>query len=275
MEGRTTFQRTHGVAAAARASKGAWLSRSRQLYEVTQVPALRVSKKTDGQVLPQLGPLEAGSVDTPRAGTKRAPAEGHSPRKTDVQQHRGETSGRSPAAGGATADLGKPDRPDRGRKVPTIVPVLGRDKVPLMPTNAARARKLLSRGEAVVASAFPFVIRMKHITVTDGTAVVQDMGLGIDPGSKHTGLAVFVSSGQAHAARRGVYAVRVDHRSDVITRHMRARAQHRRRRRQKLRYREPRFLHRTKPEGWLAPSLRHRVDGVMSMVDKLRGIGFL
>lgn len=139
-----------------------------------------------------------------------------------------------------------------------------------MPTNAARARKLLRRGDAVVTSAVPFVIRMKHITTTDGTAVVQDMGLGIDPGSRRTGLAVFVSSDPVQVARRGVYAVRVDHRSRVITRHMRSRAQHRRRRRQKLRYREPRFSHRTKPKGWLAPSLQHRVDGVMSMVNKLR-----
>lgn len=234
------------------------------------MPALHVSKKTDGGVLPQLRPLEAVSVDTPRAGTKRVAAEGHSPRKTDVQHHRGETSGRSPAAGGATADPGKPGRPDRGRKTPDIVPVLGRDKEPLMPTSPAHARKLLRRGDAVVASPVPFVIRMKHIAITDGTAMVQEMGLGIDPGSKHTGLAVFVSSDPVQAARRGVYAVRVDHRSNVITRHMRTRAQHRRRRRQKLRYREPRFSHRTKPEGWLAPSLRHRVDGVMSMVNKLR-----
>lgn len=234
------------------------------------MPALHVSKKTDGGVLPQLRPLEAVSADTPRAGTKRVAADGHSSRKTDVQHDRGETSGSSPAAGGATVDPGKPGRPDRGRKTPNIVPVLGRDKEPLMPTSPAHARKLLRRGDAVVASAVPFAIRMKHITTTDGTAVVQDMGLGIDPGSKHTGLAVFISSDPAHAARRGVYAVRIDHRAGVITRHMRSRAQHRRRRRQKLRYREPRFSHRTKPEGWLAPSLQHRVDGVMSMVAKLQ-----
>jgi hypothetical protein len=36
-----------------------------------------------------------------------------------------------------------------------------------------------------------------------------------------------------------------------------------------LRYRSPRFLNRTKPKGWLAPSLRHRVDGTMSWVARL------
>ncbi|MHA7297671.1 RNA-guided endonuclease IscB [Pseudarthrobacter sp. MDT3-1] len=231
---------------------------------------LHVSKKTDGGVLPQLRPIEAASADTPRAGSKRVAADGHSLRKTGVQHDRGETSGRSPAVGGVTAAPGISGQPAQGRKALNLVPVLGRDKAPLMPTSPARARKLLKRGQAVVASLVPFVIRMKHITTTDRTASVQDIGLGIDPGSKHTGLAVFVSSGPCSASRKGVFAIRVDHRSDVITRHMKSRAQHRRGRRSRLRYRAPRFLHRTKPRGWLAPSLQHRVDGVMSMVNKLK-----
>lgn len=234
------------------------------------MPALRVRKKTDGGVLPQLRTNEAASADKPRACTKRDAVDGHLPRKPGVQHHRGETSGRSPAAGGVTADPGKPGQPEQGRKAQPIVPVLGKDKMPLMPTSAARARKLLRNGQAVVVSVVPFVIRLKHKTTTDGTASVQEMGLGIDPGSKHTGLAVFVVSDPERAARRGVYAVRVDHRSGVITQHMRSRAQHRRHRRGRLRYREPRFSNRTRPEGWLAPSLQHRVDGVMSMVNKLR-----
>lgn len=37
-----------------------------------------------------------------------------------------------------------------------------------------------------------------------------------------------------------------------------------RRRSVNLRYRAPRFHNRTKPKGWLVPSLQHRVDAVMA-----------
>ncbi|WP_275957880.1 RRXRR domain-containing protein, partial [Rhabdochromatium marinum] len=48
------------------------------------------------------------------------------------------------------------------------------------------------------------------------------------------------------------------------------RACRRRRRTQNLRHRAPRFLNRTKPEGWLAPSLRHRLDTTLSWVARLQ-----
>ncbi|WP_420826360.1 RRXRR domain-containing protein [Rhabdochromatium marinum] len=37
-----------------------------------------------------------------------------------------------------------------------------------------------------------------------------------------------------------------------------------------MRHRAPRFLNRTKPEGWLAPSLRHRLDTTLSWVARLQ-----
>ncbi|MDR2455408.1 MAG: RRXRR domain-containing protein [Deltaproteobacteria bacterium] len=48
------------------------------------------------------------------------------------------------------------------------------------------------------------------------------------------------------------------------------RSMHRRRRRsENLWYREERFNNRKRPEGWLAPSIRHRVEGVEALVKKL------
>jgi 5-methylcytosine-specific restriction endonuclease McrA len=44
----------------------------------------------------------------------------------------------------------------------------------------------------------------------------------------------------------------------------------RRRRRGTLRYRAPRFLNRTRPAGWLAPSLQHRVDTTLAWVKRLQ-----
>ncbi|MEV7524924.1 RRXRR domain-containing protein [Streptomyces sp. NPDC091371] len=43
----------------------------------------------------------------------------------------------------------------------------------------------------------------------------------------------------------------------------------RRRRSANLRYRAPRHDNRSRPDGWLPPSLRHRIDSTMSLVLRL------
>lgn len=91
--------------------------------------------------------------------------------------------------------------------------------------------------------------------------------VGLDPGSKHTGIAVFTDD---EGTRTGLVAVQLDHRGGRIRDTMAARAGYRRRRRSaNLRYRAPRFRNRVRPRGWLAPSLRHRVDTTLSWVDRL------
>ncbi|GAA0842305.1 RNA-guided endonuclease IscB [Streptosporangium amethystogenes subsp. fukuiense] len=136
---------------------------------------------------------------------------------------------------------------------------------PLDPCHPARARRLLAAGRAVVVRHTPFVIRLKDRSVADST--VAGVQVGIDPGSKHTGLAVFTGHG---GSRGGRYAIQLDHRGALIRDRLAARSRYRRRRRSaNLRYRAPRFLNRTKPKGWLAPSLQHRVDTTVSWVARL------
>jgi 5-methylcytosine-specific restriction endonuclease McrA len=97
---------------------------------------------------------------------------------------------------------------------------------------------------------------------------VHGVHVGIDPGSKHTGISVFAEHG---GARSGKYAIQLDHRSGLIRDKLTARAAYRRGRRgRNLRYRAPRFSNRIRPKGWLAPSLAHRVDTTMSIVRRLR-----
>lgn len=118
----------------------------------------------------------------------------------------------------------------------------------------------------MVARHTPFVIRLKDRTVAEST--VTGVELGIDPGSKHTGIAVFTSTKEG--SRTGRYGIQLDHRGGGIRDKLSARANYRRRRRSaNLRYRSPRFSNRTRPEGWLAPSLRHRVDTTLSWVGRL------
>ncbi|MHB1844445.1 MAG: RNA-guided endonuclease IscB [Deltaproteobacteria bacterium] len=135
-----------------------------------------------------------------------------------------------------------------------------------MACHPARARKLLRSGRARVHHLAPFVIRLVDRTVAD--SVVTGVEVGIDPGSKATGISVFRSTPDG---RVGLASFEVRHRGQQIQKKMAQRAGYRRRRRSaNLRYRAPRFDNRTRPKGWLAPSLCHRVDTTMSLVGRLR-----
>ncbi|WP_240312645.1 RNA-guided endonuclease IscB [Vreelandella aquamarina] len=142
--------------------------------------------------------------------------------------------------------------------------VLDKKKQPLMPCSEKRARLLLQRGRAVVHKRYPFTIRLKD-RVGGST---QPLSLGIDPGSKTTGLALIrePDSQQRHV----LCLFELIHRGYQIKKALQQRAAFRRRRRSaNLRYRAPRFNNRTKPKGWLAPSLQHRVDTVTAWVNRL------
>nr|WP_012387033.1 RNA-guided endonuclease IscB [Acidithiobacillus caldus]ACA00199.1 HNH endonuclease-like protein [Acidithiobacillus caldus] len=141
--------------------------------------------------------------------------------------------------------------------------VLDKNRQPLMPCHPARARQLLRRGKAAVFRRFPFTIILKDRE----SGVTQPTVLKLDPGSNTTGLALV-----ADFARRGkvlVWAAELRHRGAAIRKALADRRAHRRFRRFKLRYRPARFNNRTRPSGWLAPSLQHRVDTTMTWVQRL------
>ncbi len=149
--------------------------------------------------------------------------------------------------------------------------VLDKKKRPLMPTSEKRARLLLERNRAVVVTEVPFTIRLKDRT--DGEK--QPVHVKIDPGSKQTGVAVVrisqvVDNGEVISKSHVLNLFQLTHRGQAISANLTSRSSLRRRRRGNLRYRKARFDNRTKPEGWLAPSLQHRVDTVISLVSKLR-----
>jgi 5-methylcytosine-specific restriction endonuclease McrA len=145
--------------------------------------------------------------------------------------------------------------------------VLDKHGRPLQPTTPARARQLLNAGRARVHHHSPFTIRLIDRMVED--SVVEGVDIGIDPGSRHTGIAVFTQP--EPGVRTGVFTIQVDHRGGRIRDKLAARAAYRRGRRSRnLRYRAPRFTNRRRPDGWLAPSLQHRVDTTMTWVTRLR-----
>ncbi|MEH1779323.1 MAG: RNA-guided endonuclease IscB [Nostoc sp.] len=149
--------------------------------------------------------------------------------------------------------------------------VIDTDKRPLLPVHPCLARQLLRNKKAAVYRRFPFTIILKE-SYADST--VQPLRLKIDPGAKFTGIAlVNDSSGVRGASPFGevVFAAELKHRGFAIRDALTSRRQLRRGRRlRKTRYRQPRFLNRTRPDGWLAPSLQSRVDNIKTWVEKLR-----
>lgn len=154
--------------------------------------------------------------------------------------------------------------------------VLDKHGQALMPCTEKRARLMLERGRARVHRLLPFVIRL-----TDREAVssdFQDLEIKLDPGSKFTGLAVVRVSEQVNSdtgeilkAVHVLSLIEIMHRGRQISEALTARRSMRRRRRNNLRYRAPRFLNRgNKLRGWLAPSLQHRIDTTMSWVQRIQ-----
>ena len=141
--------------------------------------------------------------------------------------------------------------------------VLDTDKRPLTPCRPARARQLLSEGKAAVFRRYPFTIILK---AAKPDAVVAPVRVKIDPGATTTGLAV-VSEHTGEV----MFAAELEHRGKAIRSALESRrALRSARRNRKTRYRPARFDNRRRPDGWLAPSLQHRVETISTWVARFR-----
>ena len=120
------------------------------------------------------------------------------------------------------------------------------------------------KGNAAVWRSYPFTIRLTNRTAA--ASVTHPHRVKLDPGSKTTGIAIV-----AEETGRVVWAGELTHRGQAIRDALlRRRAIRRNRRQRTTRYRTPRFLNRRRPEGWLAPSLQHRVATTITWVHRLR-----
>ena len=139
---------------------------------------------------------------------------------------------------------------------------------PMMPVKPEKARKLLDEGRAVVHKMYPFTIRIKD-RISDGM-VFQRIILKIDPGSRHTGIAVVRRD--ENNIDHVLFMMQINHRGDIIRKNMEKRKNARRGRRSRNRpYRSRRFWNR-KHHYELPPSLIHRVDTVDTWVYRLIAI---
>lgn len=126
-----------------------------------------------------------------------------------------------------------------------------------MPCSQRKARLLLKQKKAKIVGYKPFTIQLCYAT---GEAK-QAITIGVDEGARHVGIAI-VSQNKVLA--KGEVELRQDVHSLLLTR-----AQYRRGRRyRKTRYRKARFLNRRKPEGWLPPSIRAKLEANFVWIDK-------
>lgn len=143
--------------------------------------------------------------------------------------------------------------------------VLDRTKKPLMPCHPARARALLKKGKAKVYRRYPFTI---ILTKREG-GDTQPIEIKIDPGSRTTGIVLVAKFSRGQVV---IWAANLNHRGFWIKKLLdKRRGVRRSRRSRKTRYRKPRGKSRTKPKGWLAPSLHSRVDNVFNWTRKPMG----
>lgn len=145
-----------------------------------------------------------------------------------------------------------------------MVYVINKDGRPLMPTcRYGKVRHLLKDAKAKVIKRCPFTIQLLY----NSTNYTQAITLGVDAGSKRIGIS-------STTKQRELYAAVVELRTDIVELLSTRRTCRRARRNRKTRYRKARFLNRvsTKKEGWLAPSIKHKVDTHMAVVEKIHKI---
>ena len=138
-----------------------------------------------------------------------------------------------------------------------MVYILNENGQPLMPTeNHAKVRVLLKQGKAKVVNNCPFTIQLLY----SSTNYTQPVTLGVDAGSKHIGLS-------ATTEDKELYAADVELRNDIVKLLAARHASRRSRRSRKTRYRKSRFNNRKRDKGWLAPSIREKIDTHLKVVD--------
>ena len=143
-----------------------------------------------------------------------------------------------------------------------MVYVISKNGQPLMPTeNYAKVRILLKNKQAKVIKRCPFTIQLEY----NSTNYTQPINLGIDAGSKHIGIS-------ATTETKVLYEADVELRNDIVNLISTKRQNRRTRRSRKTRYRKARFNNRRRGKGWLAPSVKQKIDTHLTVVTKVHQI---
>ncbi|MCK4454589.1 HNH endonuclease [candidate division WOR-3 bacterium] len=139
-----------------------------------------------------------------------------------------------------------------------MVYVLNRYGEALMPCSSKKAKTLLKNGKAVVVNRAPYTIGL----IYGSSKYKQPITLGIDSGYTYIGFSAVTETkeliGGELTLLKGI--------SERLTK----RKMYRKHRRNRLRFRKPGFLKTVNGPGWLAPSIRHKLDSHVRFIEKIK-----
>jgi len=144
------------------------------------------------------------------------------------------------------------------RSIKSYVYVKSINGKPLMPCSQAKAIRMLKKGAARVIKRCPFTIQLNFKCKNK----TQDITLGIDPGYLNVGFSAVIDKKELISGTM----VLDNKTSERLT----EKRMYRRNRRNRLWYRQPRFLNRGIKKGWLAPSIQRRLDSHIRLIEKLK-----
>lgn len=141
-----------------------------------------------------------------------------------------------------------------------MVYVLNRYGEALMPCSSRKARVLLKNGKAVVVNHAPYTIGL----VYGSSKYKQPVTLGIDSGYTYIGFSAVTKTRELIGGELTLLK--------GVSKRLTKRRMYRKNRRGRLRYRKPGFLKTTNGPGWLAPSIRHKLDSHVRFIEKIKQI---
>lgn len=114
------------------------------------------------------------------------------------------------------------------------------------------------KGIAKIVVRDPFTIQL----IYGSSGYKQEVTLGIDVGYQHIGFSAITESSELIGGELELL--------DGVSERLTERSKYRRQRRNRLRYRAPRFDNRKRRDGWLAPSIQHKFDAHLKIVERIK-----
>jgi RRXRR protein/HNH endonuclease len=121
--------------------------------------------------------------------------------------------------------------------------------------STTKSTPALARGQSEGGEDGPFTIQLLY----GSSGYKQEVSLGVDAGTHHIGVS-------ATTEENVLFEAEVQPRSDIQEVLATRRQFRRARRNRKTRYRKVRFLNRKKSDGWLAPSVQHKVEAHLKAI---------
>lgn len=129
---------------------------------------------------------------------------------------------------------------------------------PLMPTSPYKTRKLLKTGKAKIYARRPFTIQLLY----ECRGYTQPITLGIDAGYETVGYSAVSQKEELIGGELKLLK--------GMSKRITERRKYRRTRRNRLRHRQPKFDNRKREEGWFPPSIQHKFDSHINLVERIK-----